>query len=438
MNPFLLPDTRKELLEKLSAKSAAPHGAMGGQMFKGPEIDAEQAWLSCRQTPGMRHVLYVHVPFCVARCAFCGFYSNKCDDATMEDYTNLLIREMKREADRKVFTEPISVVFFGGGTPTALSAKCLYRVIRFLYDNFPLTDDVEFTIEGRIYAFDDDRVKACIDAGANRFSFGIQSFQTHIRQSMGRRNTREEILSRLARIRDIAGDKTALVADLIYGFPNQDQEAWIDENIRIAHEESVLDGMDLYSLKVFPTAPIAKMMTAGHGNVNWGEEERIMRHASGCQWLADHGWTQISNKHWRRSPVERNRYNTWVPEGSDMIQFGGGAGGSLGEYSFMQSNDLDFYRGKVEAGLKPIAMCSKRPANDDPRMQKFGKITLGTFDTGDFPEIDFSELAANWTAAGVWMPYGKGVYRLTRTGEYYEPKLSSLLRGFVFSGMGNR
>ena len=432
---FLLPEDRSELLGRLSEKRAAPHGDMLSLLSRPtPPEELQSAWAEAAPTEGQPLILYVHVPFCISRCAFCGFYAHRTDDAALEAYTRRLLKEIEREAGRGVFTKkPVDVVYFGGGTPTALSADQLRRVIGALYRHFNIAPDVEFTVEGRLFAFDDARVRACLESGATRFSFGIQSFQTDLRRSLGRRNSREELLTRLGEIKGMCGDRIALVADLIYGLPGQTQEQWMEENVKTVHD-SALDGVDLYSLKVFPGLPLAKRMeTEG-----WGEAERAARHAAACDWLASMGWRQLSCTHWGRNALERNRYNHWAKTGADIVPFGCGAGGFVGDWSFMQTGELEAWGRAVEAGEKPIGTAMRKPAGHRLRAKLTDQLERGVFIPDDFPGTDFSPLLENWEKAGVWVSLPQGGFRLTRLGEYYETKLAALLTGFVFSGMGGR
>lgn len=430
MAPFLLPPDRAELLRTLSAKSA-PHGDMMALPTRSAApAETQRIWSETAPTEGEPLILYVHVPFCVSRCAFCGFYSHRTDEAALEDYTRRLLVELGREADRGTFTQkPVDVVYFGGGTPTALSADQLRRVIGFIYERFNVAPDVEFTVEGRLYAFDDGRVRACLESGVTRFSFGVQSFETELRRSLGRRNSREEILGRLADIKALCGDRIALVADLIYGLPGQTQEDWMERNVRTAHE-SALDGVDLYSLKVFPGLPLAQRLER---EGNWGEEERAARHAAACDWLAAQGWRQLSCTHWGRNALERNRYNHWAKTGADIVPFGCGAGGFIGDWSFMQTGDLEAWRKAVDAGEKPIATAMRKPANHRARARFTDQMERGFLNPADFPDTDFSPLLENWEKAGVWSRTPEGAWRLTRLGEYCQTKLSSLLAGFAFA-----
>ncbi len=466
VKPFLLPTDKGELYTKLST-NAPSHAQMMAGKKPDMDFDPQSQWKSLSPTednqlpsnqtikqlpnPSINQtikqsnnqtiplVIYLHVPFCVSRCSFCGFYRNRTDDTAMEEYTKRLLVEIDRVADEGAFTKkPVDVVYFGGGTPTALTADQLRRVIGKLHERFTISPEVEFTIEGRLYAFDDERVKACIESGANRFSFGVQSFETDLRRSLGRRLSREETLRRLDEIKQTWGERICLVADLIYGLPGQTQEDWMERNVKTTHLDSALDGVDLYSLKIVPGMPLAERIKK---EGNWSEEERALRHAEGSDYLAENGWTQLSTTHWGRNHLERNKYNTYAKIGVDMIPFGCGAGGFIGDWAVMQEGDLEKYIAMVDAGKKPIGMMVKTPPQRRTS-QRFTRMTdLGYFDPSQIPETDFSPLFENWTKAGVWCPSPLAhhhspltpTYRLTRLGEYYQTKLTSLLTGYHFA-----
>ena len=443
--PFLLPADREKLYAKLSTNAPSHAQMMAGRKPGAGDFDPQKAWKSLAPADGQPLVIYVHVPFCVSRCSFCGFYRNRADDAAMEEYVKRLLVEIDRVADEGTFTKKsVDVVYFGGGTPTALTADQLRRVIGRLRERFTISPTCEFTVEGRLYAFDDERVKACVESGANRFSFGVQSFETELRRSLGRRLSREETLERLKEIKDAWGERVCLVADLIYGLPGQTQEDWMERNVKAAHLESALDGVDLYSLKIVPGMPLAERIKKEGG---WSEEERARRHAEGSDYLAAAGWKQLSTTHWGRNALERNLYNTYAKIGVDMVPFGCGAGGFVGDWAIMQEGDLEKYIAKVDAGDKPIGMMVNTPPQRREAQRFTRMMDLGYFDPAKIPETDFSPLFDNWTAAGVWT-IGEGrapsrpwaeqksalpVYRLTRLGEYYQAKLNSLLTGYHFA-----
>ena len=118
----------------------------------------------------------------------------------------------------------------------------------------PLAPDCEITVEGRILNFDDERIDACLEAGTNRFSIGIQTFDTRVRQRMGRRASRKEAIQFLRKLGE--RDRAAVVCDLMFGLPEQTPESW-REDLQIVRDLP-LDGVDLYALNLLPSTPLGK------------------------------------------------------------------------------------------------------------------------------------------------------------------------------------
>jgi oxygen-independent coproporphyrinogen-3 oxidase len=249
---------------------------------------------------------YVHIPFCANHCLFCGFYRNKSDDAAMGIYVDHVIREIAQDAARPgVADRPIAAVFLGGGTPSALSAEDLHRLLSALHDNLPLAPDCEITVEGRVAGFDDERVDACLAAGANRFSLGIQSFDTSLRRRMGRKASESEATAFLAGL--VARERAAIVCDLIYGLPGQTDAVW-NRDVSLC-DDIGLDGVDLYCLTLQPDSPLALSIAKGSLPPSASDDVAEHRYRLGDATLAARGWTRLSQAHWGRTAKERNIYN---------------------------------------------------------------------------------------------------------------------------------
>jgi oxygen-independent coproporphyrinogen-3 oxidase len=144
-------------------------------------------------------------------------------------------------------SHPFHAIYLGGGTPSALRHENLFRLLKVIPKYLPLANDCEITLEGRVYHFSDDKIFACIEGGVNRFSIGVQSFDTQVRRKMGRIETGEKVAERLKYIAGL--DQTAMVIDLIYGLPYQTMEIW--EKDVTKYIELKLDGVDLYQLNIF-------------------------------------------------------------------------------------------------------------------------------------------------------------------------------------------
>ncbi|EGR7293978.1 heme anaerobic degradation radical SAM methyltransferase ChuW/HutW [Salmonella enterica] len=314
----------------------------------------EQTWLEVlsHTTPPRKRLLYLHIPFCATHCTFCGFYQNRYEEDHSSRYTDALLREIEMEADSVLHqSAPIHAVYFGGGTPSALSARDLARIITALRERLPLAPDCEITIEGRVLNFDDARIDACLDAGANRFSIGIQSFNSRIRKKMARTSDGPTAITFMEGL--VRRDRAAVVCDLLFGLPEQNARLW-GEDLTIARDIG-LDGVDLYALNLLPNTPLGKAVENGRTSVPQPAERRDL-YLQGCDFMDQAGWRCISNSHWARTTRERNLYNLLIKQGADCLALGSGAGGSVNGYSWMVDRNLNSWHESIAAGKKPLMM----------------------------------------------------------------------------------
>ncbi|MGE0971554.1 heme anaerobic degradation radical SAM methyltransferase ChuW/HutW [Klebsiella sp. WOUb02] len=313
-----------------------------------------QTWqeVISHSAPPRKRLLYLHIPFCATHCTFCGFYQNRYEDDHCARYTDALLREIEMEADSVLHqSAPIHAVYFGGGTPSALAARDLARIITTLRQKLPLAPDCEITIEGRVLNFDDNRIDACLDAGANRFSIGIQSFNSKVRKKMARTSDGPTAAAFMRGL--VRRDRAAVVCDLLFGLPGQDAKLW-GEDLNIARDIG-LDGVDLYALNLLPNTPLGKAVENGRTAVPTPAERRDL-YLQGCDFMDDAGWRCISNSHWARTTRERNLYNLLIKQGADCLALGSGAGGSVNGYSWMVERNLTTWHEAIAAGKKPLMM----------------------------------------------------------------------------------
>lgn len=393
-----------------------------------PQGQVDAAWAKLRETvpPQRPRLLYLHVPFCSTHCAFCGFYQNRYEASACEKYTEYLLREIDLDADSPLMrSAPIEAIYFGGGTPTALSASDLARILTALRTRLPLAEDCEITVEGRILGFDDERIDACLDAGANRFSIGIQSFQTDIRRQMGRTSdgaSAVQFIEKLCR-----RDRATVVCDLLFGLPGQNADNWM-RDLRQASEIG-LDGIDLYALNLFPATTLGQLVAAGKTVIPSYSECRDLYRA-GCTFFQKAGWRQISNSHWARTERERNRYNTAIKQGADCLALGAGAGGSLNGFAWMNLRSLDAYYQAIDAGRKPLMMMmhSMEP-NFQWRQQLQGDIEAGHvhLDKITPKAAHLMPLLSQWHQAGL-LEEAATEFHLTDDGRFWASNLLNSLQ----------
>lgn len=309
-------------------------------------------------------VAYVQVPFCSTRCLYCMFYQNPLDPTASHRYAELLIKEFGLWASRTVQSRnaggEISALYFGGGTPSALSPQDIEAVVAAARRELPLSADCEITLEGRVSDMTQARLDAAARAGINRLSVGVQTFNGEIRRAMMRVDDRDGILRAIDRMSRYS--EFALVIDLIYGFPMQTEAVW-SEDLETARNLPI-DGIDCYQLNVFSRSPLAKRIKAGLMPPAATLAEAADRFAASDAVLrSDQRWTRISNTHWRRTEKERNRYNTLAKTACDCLAFGSGAGGRIAGHTFMTERRLKAWQERIGAGEKPVFALLKPTAN---------------------------------------------------------------------------
>lgn len=363
---------------------------------------------------------YLHIPFCANHCVFCGFYRNAWKDSQSSVYTDKIIEEMATEAEVRTGEGKIRAVYFGGGTPTALLTEDLVRLIRACYQYLPLAEDCEFTIEGRMSHFDLEKAQACIEAGANRISIGVQTFNTAIRRRLGRKHSGDEAFEYLAKLCEL---DAVIVADLMFGLPNQTDDVWQNDIARAA--ELPLSGLDTYAFNLYPMLPINRMIEKGAFPTPPGFDIQADQYAYTVETLLEKGWEQVSNSHFAYpGRGERNRYNTLIKSDIPCLAFGSGAGGNFGGFSYQVQGDLESYL-VTPKGEKNIAFMS----GHSPNKALLSKVQHD-IETGRLNPLLFDgnkaaqKLIAQWQEMQLFKePDSDGLIRLNTSGRYWSPTL---------------
>ena len=333
-----------------SAKTSA-HASRGGIRPFSLDDAGWQAWWQQRSQADER-ALYIHVPFCRKRCSFCNFFENGANPARMSRYMAALCDSLNRAADTPLAqSRPFSAVYVGGGTPTDMAVEDLARLGRAI-QRFPLTLDAEVTLEGRLNGFDDAKWQTALAGGFNRFSFGVQSFDTRVRQQAARFDDRQTLLARLGELTQ--DDAAVIVADLIFGLPGQDDAVWRQDIADVM--ASGVQGVDLYQL--IPMAGTNLERAEASGKLGWAADgqQRAAMYAYGAQTLEQGGWQRLSCSHWRRGDAEQSRYNQMAKRGAEILPFGAGAGGNVHGHGLMYGRDLALWHEALAGGVRAPGM----------------------------------------------------------------------------------
>jgi oxygen-independent coproporphyrinogen-3 oxidase len=196
--------------------------------------------------------LYVHIPFCEAKCDYCAFYSEtNCDYGLRQQYLHRLEEEFSLQRKRCL---PLRSVFLGGGTPSTLSDTELTLLLAMIHSNFNLLDDCEFSLEANPHSLDAEKLRVALDYGVNRLSLGIQSFNPILRQTIGRRGSLDNLPEIIARIKEVP--EIQLNLDLIFNIPGQTLADW-QSDLRLACAIKP-DHLSTYALMIEKGTPLAK------------------------------------------------------------------------------------------------------------------------------------------------------------------------------------
>ncbi len=313
----------------------AVHPGLGGGKVPSEEMGAHLDALLDQERRG-KSVAYIHVPFCQTHCLYCGFYSTLYHAEDSRAYADALIAELELWRGRKAMESgPVHALYMGGGTPTALDGEDIRRILKAARAALPLANDCEVTVEGRLSNFDARKMEACLEGGANRFSLGVQSFHTDIRRSMGRLGSREDMIRGLELL--MSYGQAAVIVDLIYGFPNQGMERWLED---IATAQSLkLDGADCYQLNVYRQTPLGQAIERGKMPPAADIPEQSAMFAAGVEAMTGAFYRRLSISHWARTSRERNLYNLYVKGAAHCLAFGPGAGGNLQGHFYINKHD---------------------------------------------------------------------------------------------------
>lgn len=383
-------------------KRRAAQPVAGGKPLQPGEWQATwQSLLGQKATPGQR-VAYIHIPFCRGQCLYCGFFQNHSQEELETVYVDSLIKELEMSRDSEYLgTGAVNAVFIGGGTPSTLAPHTISRLLEAIRKCLPLANDCELTLEGRINDLTKPKIENWLANGVNRISVGVQSFNSRVRQAVGRLDDTKTILERLELL---AGyNQAAVIIDLIYGLPYQTGDIW-KEDLQMLQEVPIA-GMDLYQLTMFENGALEKAIQAGKLPPAADIRDQANLFAAAEAGLSARSFSRLSICHWGKNSRERNMYNILTKAGSPIIPFGAGAGGSIGGVSMFVNRNVEKYLHSLQQGKKPLAGMLLQPPGCQWQNAVVAQLEKGY--------IDLKELAEQ---------YGKDAWELEMLLEVWEER----------------
>jgi putative oxygen-independent coproporphyrinogen III oxidase len=179
--------------------------------------------------------LYIHIPYCVSKCPYCDFNSHVVQEIPEQGYTDALLHELEYYGNSDDWRgRTVQSIFFGGGTPSTFHPNSIGKLLAWVAATFPIDADCEITLEANPGTVDSDKFFGYRDAGVNRISVGVQSFQPRILKFLGRVHSSDEARKALEVVQQAGFDNFSF--DLIYANPGQtlaELEADLDEALEI-------------------------------------------------------------------------------------------------------------------------------------------------------------------------------------------------------------
>ena len=208
--------------------------------------------------------IYIHIPFCVRKCAYCDFLSAPEDEKVREAYTDCLNRELRQTAEKMTQDETaVSTIYFGGGTPSILPGQQIIRLMDTLRRFGTIRPDAEITLEMNPGTVTPEKMDCYRAAGINRLSIGCQSFREEELKLLGRIHTCEDFIKTYEMARRAGFDNISI--DLMSGLPGQTAENWrqsLDTAVSLEPEH-----ISAYSLIIEEGTPFYDRYGTG-----WSEE----------------------------------------------------------------------------------------------------------------------------------------------------------------------
>ena len=290
--------------------------------------------------------LYIHMPWCVRKCPYCDFNSHAVPDGKLsldleQEYLQALVEDLKIQID---FAQGrhIHSVFIGGGTPSLISAKAYQWLFTQLKSLIPFEDGCEITLEANPGTVEHDPFAGYLDAGINRLSIGVQSFNTEHLKKLGRIHSNDDAVNAIHLAKE-AGF-TRVNVDLMHGLPEQTLEQALYD-LKLAVENGATH-VSWYQLTIEPntvffrTQPVLPVDDV---------LEEIQ--AQGEAYLTAQGFVNYEVSAWRKEKPSAHNLNYW--QFGDYLAIGAGAHGKVtqpdGVYRFQKTRLPKDYLAKVPA-----------------------------------------------------------------------------------------
>ncbi len=342
--------------------------------------------------------VYVHIPFCAARCDYCDFATWTDRGHLIDSYVDACVTDLHRRGSDGY--PAATSVFFGGGTPSLLDADQIVRIL----DAVVRTDDAEVTVECNPDSVDAPKLAAYRRADVNRLSFGVQSMAPHVLLALNRTHDPANVTRAIGLARDAGFERVNV--DLIYGTPGETTDDW---RATLAGAIALdVEHVSAYALTIEPATPLGKRVAAGAAAPDDDVQADAYLQADAMLGAAGFEWYEVSN--WAR-PGEECRHNLLYWGAGDYLAIGCAAHGYTGGRRWWNVRTPERYIAAVESGTPTEAGAEE--LEPGPRAEEACALALRTR-TGSPVADEAAGVVAELAAAGFVRRVGARVVLTTQ------------------------
>ncbi|XJZ26282.1 radical SAM family heme chaperone HemW [Bacillota bacterium Lsc_1132] len=290
---------------------------------------------------------YLHIPFCEHICHYCDFNKVFLKGQPVDEYLQALDKEIKLTFSNDP-GEPLQTIFVGGGTPTSLNEKQLYTFCESLLENLPRENQLEFTFEANPGDLTKEKLQILKEAGVNRISLGVQTFNDELLKKIGRAHRAKDVFASVANAKEIGFENVSI--DLIFSLPGQTVSDFKDT----LNEAFTLDVTHYsgYSLIIEPKTVFYNLMKKGK-LFTPGEDIEAEMYELLMEKMALHGFQQYEISNFAKPGFE-SRHNLTYWNNEFYFGFGAGAHSYVDGWRRSNAGPLKKYMDFIQNGLPPI------------------------------------------------------------------------------------
>jgi len=315
--------------------------------------------------------LYIHIPFCNSKCAYCNFVSKVGTHNEKTRYTANLIEEIRIRAKEFNPRYEISTIYIGGGTPSCLDPKAISLILNEIYNRFTVRNQAEITIEANPESVTREKAEIYASRGVNRVSMGLQCVDNSILELMNRKHTVADFENAVKIFKSVG--ITNISADIILGYPNQKVE-YVERTINKLISLDI-PHISAYMLQIEEGTALANSVS-GKKLIVPTEKETILMYKKAVDKLTAAGYIRYEVSNFAKIGF-RSKHNQTYWDRGEYLGLGVSAHSFVDGVRFANYESIEKYTECIERGKLPVESFDKVAKEDAKEEYIMLKLRLG-------------------------------------------------------------